>query len=723
MDKSTLQIAEQVGLFLLPVVRGIISEVLTKAAAEAAERTEALAVELRGAMTTEHARNLETLQGVSSRLEKQIEQLAGLQRDSAGALQSKASTDQLEALAAQTAELGRHLAEAQTNVDQRFAGAAVYARESRGIAESTGASIAEVRELLLKDIGYVSASLSQHMADAAARTEKLEQRLTETGDTTRGTIDSIHIETRALRTAHAELAARVEADSEATTDTLEKTKAAFDVVTTNVDKRLKDTEKSTIEAVDAVQMHLQTLRTMHGELAASVEAHSERIDRLKDASLEVWEVTATNTEQRCKQIEASTREAMDAMQTHLQALRTLHGELAARVASDSEASMRDIEKIDTETEARLRAYAADTTQQIAGIRDTVSTAWKEIIELRTIHTALSSRIDSSSELAMHSLEEQTAELWKNIATLTEGIEQRFGVRDADAVTNIAGVKTLVEQRHAEMLEHVAEVTAAIPRIDNAVVGESFRAMVEHETAAALPVIQRNLSAFMREQIAVAVEALPRPKDGADGLLPVADPYIEGDAYGRGAVVLHAGGMWQATRRTKAAPGGKAGGWQALAVGVAGVSFAATEDLRGVELAVELSDGAQVRSTVGVPAMVYRDVYADDKTYTSHDVVTHDGSLWISRCTDNAGVQPGTDPDKWRLIVKRGQPGKHGKDAVPPPPVTVERSLYAGEYEEGKVYGKDSVVEYASSLWMAKRPTKERPPYLANKDNDHWLRLR
>jgi hypothetical protein len=78
---------------------------------------------------------------------------------------------------------------------------------------------------------------------------------------------------------------------------------------------------------------------------------------------------------------------------------------------------------------------------------------------------------------------------------------------------------------------------------------------------------------------------------------------------------------------------------------------------------------------------------------------------------------------WKLAVKCGRPGAKGKDGVDGTHGVQFKAGYAGEYEEDKVYPQNSIVTYASSIWLSKRPTKERPPYLTGADSEHWLRVR
>jgi hypothetical protein len=70
----------------------------------------------------------------------------------------------------------------------------------------------------------------------------------------------------------------------------------------------------------------------------------------------------------------------------------------------------------------------------------------------------------------------------------------------------------------------------------------------------------------------------------------------------------------------------------------------------------------------VPVMIYRGVFKDGESYAAGDTVTWGGSLW--HCDEPTGEKPGDGQKGWRLAVKRGQNGKDGvvKEIAPPQPV-------------------------------------------------------
>lgn len=71
-------------------------------------------------------------------------------------------------------------------------------------------------------------------------------------------------------------------------------------------------------------------------------------------------------------------------------------------------------------------------------------------------------------------------------------------------------------------------------------------------------------------------------------------------------------------------------------------------------------------TVTVPALIYRGVYTEGKTYTKGDVGTWAGATW--HCNEPTTLKPGEGTKAWTLMVKKGRDGKDGRDVDPGLPV-------------------------------------------------------
>jgi hypothetical protein len=111
---------------------------------------------------------------------------------------------------------------------------------------------------------------------------------------------------------------------------------------------------------------------------------------------------------------------------------------------------------------------------------------------------------------------------------------------------------------------------------------------------------------IRDEARKMIESIPRPKDGKDGI-GVKDVAIEYD------------GARKVTLRHQ-------------------------------------TEGGEVAKEIYLPVPLYLGVWKADATYSTHDLVTHDGSTWIAT-QDSKGVRPGHMQKAWKLIVKKGRDGK------------------------------------------------------------------
>jgi hypothetical protein len=111
---------------------------------------------------------------------------------------------------------------------------------------------------------------------------------------------------------------------------------------------------------------------------------------------------------------------------------------------------------------------------------------------------------------------------------------------------------------------------------------------------------------IRDEAHKMIESIPRPKDGKDGI-GVKDVAIEYD------------GARKVTLRHQ-------------------------------------TEGGEVVKEIYLPVPLYLGVWKADAAYSTHDLVTHDGSTWIAT-QDSKGVRPGHMQKAWKLIVKKGRDGK------------------------------------------------------------------
>ncbi len=379
----------------------------------------------------------------------------------------------------------------------------------------------------------------------------------------------------------------------------------------------------------------------------------------------------------------------------------------------------EVSTVSLAIKSELAEKAAEISASIATLKCTADTRAAELAQ-----------DNEAFAEAMQKLRDEVALLSVNVravaSSVTDTATELRGYTDAaitDAVGSLRHRADMVEDSLAGISTAVREVDVRIgalpapPAADE--VARLVLAMVEPKLVESAEAARAELHVVVVGEVEKAVAALPA------GLMAEVEPYIDGSVYERAAIVAHGGGTWQATRRTKSAPAPASPDWQTIAVGVAGIDVRASDDLRSVEVVARLSDGTVARSTAQFPAIVYRGVYSATEQYVCGDAVTRDGSLWVLRKPTDAADEnrPLDAPGKhsaWQLAVKRGQDGRAGKDGADG---VQFQAGYVGEYEENKAYSKNSIVEYAGSLWIAKRPTKERPPYMTGDSNEHWLRVR
>ncbi|MFA7105599.1 MAG: hypothetical protein WC165_10770 [Dysgonamonadaceae bacterium] len=238
-----------------------------------------------------------------------------------------------------------------------------------------------------------------------------------------------------------------------------------------------------------------------------------------------------------------------------------------------------------------------------------------------------------------------------VVTLSDGKQQKLGVVVGKSISR-DDMQAMVREAVAELpapdvkglvAEHVAEAVAALPKPKSITV-EDVRPVIE-------------------EAVAKAVAALPRPKDGRglasmlidrDGELVAT--MTDGRTEKLGRVVGRDGrdaDMAALERRIA----------EAVAAlpkpkdGQDGVGFD--------DLDLEITDaGAYFRFVKGervkripVPMVIDRGVYKDGITYHKGASVTWGGCIWIAQ--RETSDKPGTS-DAWRLSVKKGRDGKDAK---------------------------------------------------------------
>jgi hypothetical protein len=147
------------------------------------------------------------------------------------------------------------------------------------------------------------------------------------------------------------------------------------------------------------------------------------------------------------------------------------------------------------------------------------------------------------------------------------------------------------------------------------------------------------------------------KEGAPGrdalaLEPLPNIDFE-QSYPRGTWARHRNGLFYAAMQTEGEKG-----WECGVDGVFKSEFEKIDDRNYISRTI-YSSGMKTEYTFSIPLPIHKgERYESERDYQQGDCVTWAGSVWMA-LTDLKGVQPNTNPDSWRLIVKRGSDGKPG----------------------------------------------------------------
>ncbi len=239
---------------------------------------------------------------------------------------------------------------------------------------------------------------------------------------------------------------------------------------------------------------------------------------------------------------------------------------------------------------------------------------------------------------------------------------------------------------AAMVQHdVTSAVAAIPPAKDGAAGQSVdmaevNALVEarvQKAVASLPVPKDGSSVTLADvapviasEVERAVAAVPRAKDGVG----LAGAVI--DREGRLVLTLSDGGvkeLGQVVGRSVDMAEVKGAIAHEVAQiprpkdgkdGVDGFSFDDYEEVSDGERTItrRFTHGDRVKEfTHKLPAVIYRGVWSEGKTYERGDSVTFGGHTWIAK--DDTAVKPDFTPASakcWTLSVKAGRDGREGK---------------------------------------------------------------
>lgn len=218
------------------------------------------------------------------------------------------------------------------------------------------------------------------------------------------------------------------------------------------------------------------------------------------------------------------------------------------------------------------------------------------------------------------------------------VERMIAVSVGRAVSEIEPREPDAEQIRSMIAEEVAKLPPAEPgKPAEPPTADELRdlmAPLVKDAVGALPKAQdgqsvtvEDLAPVVADEVAKAMAAIPAPKDGAPGKLPIAKTWSDGVHY-EGDVRTHNGALWQAVKDTGREPGNE--DWICLA--------AAGEAGRD-------ADQIDICGT-----------YDPGKTYRRLNIVALNGGAFMAK-SDDPGECPG---EGWQVIAMRGKPGQPGQ---------------------------------------------------------------
>jgi hypothetical protein len=259
----------------------------------------------------------------------------------------------------------------------------------------------------------------------------------------------------------------------------------------------------------------------------------------------------------------------------------------------------------------------------------------------------------------------------------EEVEPLIAERVAAAVSALPPAKDGASVTVADVQPLITEAVAAASADVRAMVDQRLKEMVDEAVAVAvgaLPtpkdghsVTVEDLRPVIVGEVTKAIDARPKPKDGIGivGVFVDRDGHLiqtmsDGSTKDVGLVVgrdVDMGAVNALVVKTLDA-------WPKPTNGKDGLGF---DDLEALydehgRLSLKFQRGDQVK-TFRVPGHVYREIYVATESYEQGDSVTLAGSTFIAQKSGVLG-KPG-ECDDWKLSVKRGRDGKHGRDAVGP----------------------------------------------------------
>jgi len=245
--------------------------------------------------------------------------------------------------------------------------------------------------------------------------------------------------------------------------------------------------------------------------------------------------------------------------------------------------------------------------------------------------------------------------------------------------------SLIEMRGA-LLEEMADTDTMVQRIEATVTALQAKILPPPDIAVIVDQVMKRIRVpedgkdadpvDIGKIIETVTKLIRPPRDGQPGRdaleLDVLQTLDLDREYPRGTWVRYLGGIIRAVRDTDPviATNITEAGWAVMVDGVRDVEVEGSDDGRSFTVRLTTTSGRACEQKVLTHAMIYRNVWTDDREYERGDVVSYDGSMW--HCDDETTRTHPKEPGSksWRLIVKRGADGKSFDAPVQRPPETV-----------------------------------------------------
>jgi HK97 family phage portal protein len=155
----------------------------------------------------------------------------------------------------------------------------------------------------------------------------------------------------------------------------------------------------------------------------------------------------------------------------------------------------------------------------------------------------------------------------------------------------------------------------------------------------------------------------RGERGADGSFASVSTWKPDHVWrGAGHLVIHESSTWTAVADPEGAAPGSDDRWRCVAAGISSIQAEQdADDPRIITLGFRLGATEVHEMRFAIPALVFRGLFDQSKSYSIGDVVTFNGSSWAA-LREVAGDMPGNS-DAWALSAKHGRVGRTGEQGA------------------------------------------------------------